>query len=246
MDISPHNSACQGDLCALLLNLFFLLLKIQSPFLSIPPPSPLAYWYISRIIWLLTLRWCKEQSLMSSTQVAALQIKQPIINLLSRPSVGRIYVILTFKTTVNVAFTGVCEVHVEVTLKKHVWIFFHYCLYLPVSHPFCVDSGWCNSTQHLHLAQDCTGWRKKKNVWSKTRGTKSLLAKGSLIIAAGCTCARPVESCSIRRVLIPGFSRAEELAFALFLIWTCACHDVRKSAGIFRSACGEQQWVAGH
>lgn len=44
---------------------------------------------------------------MSSTQVAALQIKQPIINLLSRPSVGWIYVVLTFKTNVNVEFTSV-------------------------------------------------------------------------------------------------------------------------------------------
>lgn len=35
VDISPPNSACQGDLCALLINLVFLLLKIQFLFLSI-------------------------------------------------------------------------------------------------------------------------------------------------------------------------------------------------------------------
>lgn len=43
-----------------------------------------------------------------------------------------------------------------------------------------------------------------------------MLAKSSFIIAVGCTCARPVENCAIRHVLILGFSRAEELAFALY------------------------------
>lgn len=49
-----------------------------------------------------------------------------------------------------------------------------------------------------------------------TRGKKCLLAKGSFIIAVGCTCAWPVENCAIRHVVILGFLRAEELVFALY------------------------------
>lgn len=47
-------------------------------------------------------------------------------------------------------------------------------------------------------------------------GKKCLLAQGSFITAGGCTCARPAENCAVRHVLILGFSRAEELAFALY------------------------------
>lgn len=51
------------------------------------------------------------------TQAAALQIKQPIINLLSCPSVGWIYDILTFKTNVMLRLAA-CVVLVESDLKE--------------------------------------------------------------------------------------------------------------------------------